>query len=65
MGTERPNQMFRTSVRNLCTKYIFHITFKPGLCPLNKKSEMFNNCTHKMRVLLGGTEDQDLDLNQD
>ena len=48
----------------LCTKEKFYITFKPGVGPLNKKSEMFNNCRHKKRVLLCGTEDQDLDLDQ-
>ena len=36
----------------LCTKEKFHITFKPGVGPLNKKNEMFNNCRHKRRVLL-------------
>ena len=36
----------------LCTKEIFYITFKPGINPLNSKSEMFANCRHKKRVLL-------------
>ena len=45
----------------LCTKEKFYITFKPGVGQLNKKSEMFNNCRHKKRVLLCGTKDQDLD----
>ena len=44
----------------LCTKEKFHITFKPGVGPLNKKNEMFNNCRHKRRVLLC-QKDQDLD----
>ena len=58
--------MFLTSVWNLCTftKEKFYITLKPGVGPLNKKSEMFNNCRHKKRVLLCGTEDHDLDLDQ-
>ena len=42
------------------TKEKFHITFKPGVGPLNKKNEMFNNCRHKRRVLLC-QKDQDLD----
>ena len=45
----------------LCTKEKFHITFKPGVGPLNKKNEMFNNCRHKRRVLLCQKSDQDLD----
>ena len=36
----------------LCTKENFYITFKPGINPLNSKSEMFANCRHKKRVLL-------------
>ena len=44
----------------LCTKEKYHITFKPGVGPLNKKNEMFNNCRHKRRVLLC-QKDQDLD----
>ena len=50
-----------TGICALCTKEKFHITFKPGVGPLNKKSEMFSNCRHKRRVLLCGNPDQDLD----
>ena len=50
-----------TGICGLCTKEKFHITFKPGVGPLNKKSEMFSNCRHKRRVLLCGNSDQDLD----
>ena len=50
-----------TGICGLCTKEKFHITFKPGVGPLNKKSEMFSNCRHKRSVLLCGNPDQDLD----
>ena len=40
----------------LCTKEKFYITFKPGINPLNSKSEMFANCRHKKRLLLCGGE---------
>ena len=40
----------------LCNKENFFITFKPGIEPLNSKSEMFSNCRHKKRVLLCGNK---------
>ena len=45
-----------SGICGLCTKEKFYITFKPGIGPLNKKSEMFSNCRHKKRVLLCGTK---------
>ena len=36
----------------LCTKEKYHITFKQGVGPLNKKHKMFNNWRHKRRMLL-------------
>ena len=41
-----------TNTCNLCTSEKFHIIFKPELCSLNSRNELFAHCRHKTGLLL-------------
>ena len=39
----------------LCLKEIFYIMFQPEGATLNKRSELFSTCRHRLRLLLNNT----------
>ena len=41
-----------TGICALCTREKFYIAFKPAWATLNKRSEMYSSCRHKIRMLL-------------
>ena len=48
------SQAFNPSTKkcNLCVKEVYHIIFKPGGASLNKRSEFFSTCRHRLKDLL-------------